>query len=151
MVIIRTPADVKGSNAAKLAKKYTTGGHLTVGIHKKDNQKYSDKDVTTAEVGFWQEFGHLARGGRSFILPKMWIRIFSLDEEHRKNLAAYASACFRDCKTAKEALQEIGKFMSETIKDRIRDDEVTPHSLKDGTTLIDTGQLVNSIDFEVNE
>lgn len=151
MVKIRTQADVRSSNAVRLAKKYATGGHLTVGIHKKDNKKYPDKDVTTAEVGFWQEFGHLARSGNSFILPKMWIRIFSLDEEHRKNLAAYASACFRDCKTAKEALQEIGRFMAETIKDRIRDNEVTPHSKKDGTTLIDTGQLVNSIDFEVNE
>lgn len=151
MVKIRTQADVRGSNAVRLAKKYATGGHLTVGIHKKDNKTYPDKDVTTAQVGFWQEFGHLASGGQSFILPKMWIRIFSLDAEYKKLLADYASECFRDCATAKEALQEIGRFMVETIKDRIRDNEVTPHSNKIGTTLIDTGEMINSIDFEVNE
>lgn len=150
MVKIRTPADVRGGNAARLAKKYNSGGHLTAGIHKKDNKEYQTSDITTAEAGALQEFGHWARNGK-FISPKVWLRIFSLYNEHKKNLGDYATAYFRDCNNLRDALQEIGLFMAETIKDRIRDNEITPHSKKAGTTLIDKGLLINSIDFEVNE
>jgi len=150
-VVIKTSADVRLSNAERLRKKYNSGGRLTVGIHKKDNKKYPEGNVTTAQVGLWQEFGHTARGGRSFVLPKVWLRIFNLYEEHKKNLAEYAAVCFRNCDKLSDALKDIGHFMSETIKDRIRDNEVTPSSDKDGTTLIRTGEMINSIDFEVHD
>jgi enamine deaminase RidA (YjgF/YER057c/UK114 family) len=47
------------------------------------------------------------------------------------------------------ALEEIGAYMKDRIRDRILSNEVTPHSKKIGITLFDTGQLVSSIDYEV--
>ena len=136
----------------RLANKYKnlSGRSVSVGIHKKDNKTYPDSDVTTAEVGLWQEFGHMARGGRSFILPKMWLRIFKILNAERKDLLEQIIIALRDNDNIEKALDEIGAYMKERIKDRILSNEVTPHSKKDGTTHVDTGQLVNSIDCEVH-
>ena len=123
---------------------------VSVGIHKKDNKQYPDSDATTAQVGFWQEFGHYARGGRSFILPKLWLRIFTLLNVEKEDLLQQMATAIRENDNIDNALDEIGAYMKDRIKDRILSNEVTPHSNKVGITLVDTGQLVNSIDYEVH-
>jgi len=161
---IRTVADIGRSNTHRLKEKYAQLGKksLTVGIHKKDNKHYRSKGKfgkflksllgetpTTAQVGFWQEFGHYASGGRSFILPKVWLRIFSLDESEHNKMIEEARAAFIYNDNIDKALKQLGKYMRDRIKERIYNNEVKPHSNKDGTTLIDTGQLVESINFEL--
>ena len=96
-MIIRTVADVSKSNAHRLAEKYKNLGKksLTVGIHKKDNKSYENGE-TTAQVGFWQEFGHYARGGGSFVLPKVWIRIFNLIESEKEDLKKQVLIAFQN-------------------------------------------------------
>jgi hypothetical protein len=44
----------------------------------------------------------------------------------------------------------IGGFQQFRIKSRIMANEVTPRTIKNGVTLIDTGQLVDAIDYEVH-
>lgn len=143
---IKTVADISRSNALRLAEKYNRLGEksLTVGIHKKDNGIYPN-GATTAEVGLWQEFG------TSKIPPRIWIRIFSLIENEKQELKEQIEIAFQNNDIDK-ALEEIGAYMKDRIRDRILSNEVTPHSHnKSGITLYDTGQLVSSIDYEVND
>lgn len=150
MVNIRLDIKVENRNLRQLINKCKKTANATVGIHKKDNKKYPNADVTTAEVGYWQEFGHFTKGG-NFVLPKVWLRTFHIDERAKKELKAYARSRFAECDTIEEAMTDVAAYMSDYIKERIRNNEVVPHSNKDGITLIDTGQLVNSIDFEVEK
>ena len=148
---IRTVADISRSNTHRLKEKYAQLGKksLTVGIHKKDNKEYENGE-TTAQVGYWQEFGYYARGRRSWILPKVWLRIFSLINQEKEDLRQQVILSFQN-DDIDTALKEIGTYMKDRIKDRILSNEVTPHSNKNGITLVDTGQLVSSIDYEVND
>ena len=142
-MIIRTVADISKSNAHRLAEKYKNLGKkcLTVGIHKKDNKSYPN-GATTAEVGLWQEFG------TSVLPPRIWIRIFNLIETEKEDLRKQVLLAYQN-DDIDTALEEIGAYMKDRIRDRILSNEVTPHSKKDGITLFDTGQLVSSIDYEV--
>lgn len=141
---IQTVADIGRSNTHRLKEKYAQLGKksLTVGIHKKDNGVYPN-GATTAEVGLWQEFG------TSKLPPRVWLRIFNLIESEKEDLRQQVILAFQN-DDIDTALKEIGAYMKDRIKDRILSNEVTPPSKKDGTTLVDTGQLVSSIDYEVN-
>jgi hypothetical protein len=116
-----------------------------VGIHKKDNKTYDGTQTTTAEVGLWQEFGTVQLPAR------VWLRIFSLIEDEKESLREAIHKAIEKNDTADGVFNDVGAFMKERIKGRILANEVTPHSHnKSGITLVDTGQLVNSIDYEVH-
>lgn len=118
---------------------------VSVGIHKKDNKSYPDSDVTTAQVGAFHEFG------TSKMPPRLWLRIFNLLNAERKDLLDQMIIAFRNNEDINNALDEIGAYMKDRIKDRILSNEVTPPSDNEsGITLVDTGQLVKSIDYEVH-
>lgn len=143
---IRTEADVSRSNIHRLAEKYSKLGKksLTVGIHRKDNGIYPN-GATTVEVGAWQEFG------TATLPPRVWLRIFNLIENEKEELRQQVILAFQN-DDIDTALKEIGEYMKDRIRDRILSNEVVPHSHnKTGITLYDTGQLVNSIDYEVND
>lgn len=145
-MIIRDVVDIKNSNLMRLAKKYKNlaGRSVSVGVHKKDNKTYPDSDVTTAQVGLYQEFG------TSKLPPRMWLRIFKLLNAERQDLIEQLHIVISNNEDIDKALDEIGAYMKDRIKDRILSNEVTPPSKKDGITLVDTGQLVSSIDYEVH-
>ena len=143
---IQVTADIGRSNTHRLLEKYKNLGKksLTVGIHKKDNGTYPN-GATTVEVGTWQEFG------TATLPPRVWLRIFNLIESEKEELRQQVLLAFQNDDLDK-ALDEIGAYMKDRIRDRILSNEVVPHSHnKSGITLYDTGQLVNSIDYEVND
>ena len=145
-MIIKSVQDIKHSNLARLINKYKDldKHSLTVGIHQKDNKTYPDSNVTTAQVGLIHEFG------LGNVEPRIWLRIFDLFTDEQKDLQVQLVNAFKDGKTVEQALNEIGGYMADRIRDRILSNEVTPPSFnKSGITLVDTGQLVNSIDYEV--
>lgn len=131
-----------------LFKKYD----LTVGIHVEDNGR-NDQGLTNAQVGAFHEFPNSRVPQRPFLRP-------TFDEkqnDYRKYLSrAYAQIAKRggDPKTA---LELIGMRVASDVKNRIRDG--IPPTLKastvkrkgSSTPLIDTGQMLNSIDFQVHE
>lgn len=127
----------------KLIEKLTKHS-VTVGIHKKDNNTYPDSDVTTAEVGFWQEYGTVK------MPPRLWLRIFNLINREKEQLSEVISDAIKNNDDVDDILNDIGAYEADRIRDRIQSNEVAPKSKKDGTTLIDTGQLVNSINYEVH-
>lgn len=146
-MIIHTEQDLKRSNIARLLNKYKnlSKRSVSVGIHKKDNKNYPDSEVTTAEVGLFHEFG------TERLEPRLWLRIFTILEAEKDDLLKQIEIALRENDNIDKALDEIGAYMKDRIKDRILSNEVTPPSYnKTGITLVDTGQLVNSIDYEVH-
>lgn len=146
-MIIHTEQDLKRSNIARLLNKYKNLNKrsVTVGIHKKDNKHYPNSKVTTAEVGLIHEFGGEIR------TPRVWLRIFNLINAERDDLIKQIELALKNNDNIEKALDEIGAYMKDRIKDRILSNEVTPPSYnQSGITLVDTGQLVNSIDYEVH-
>ena len=146
-MIIHTEQDLKRSNIARLLNKYKNLNKrsVSVGIHKKDNKHYPDSKVTTAEVGLIHEFGGEIR------TPRIWLRIFTMLNAEKDDLLKQIEIALRENDNIDKALDEIGAYMKDRIKDRILSNEVTPSSYnKSGITLVDTGQLVNSIDYEVH-
>lgn len=151
-MIIKNVVDISRSNARRLAEKYKDLGkkQLTVGIHSKDNKPYPN-GATTAQVGYWQEFGVRDNDNDWRLEPRMWLRIFNLIESEKADLMEQINIAFQN-DDIDTALHEIGAYMKDRIRDRILSNEVTPHSHnKSGITLYDTGQLVESIDYEVND
>lgn len=144
-MIIKNVADIKRSNLYRIAEKCKklNKKSVTVGIHKKDNKRYANGE-TTAEVGLWQEFG------TATIPPRMWLRIFIYLELYKKELENMINIGLKENDNIKGFLNDIGGYMKETIKERILSNSILPHSKKDGITLVDTGQLVSSIDYEVH-
>lgn len=149
---IQVTADIGRSNTHRLLEKYKNLGKksLTVGIHKKDNKPYPN-GATTAKVGFWHEFGVRDNDNDFRLVPRVWLRIFNLIEQEKSDLRQQVLLAFQN-DDLDTALEEIGAYMKDRIRDRILSNEVVPHSHnKSGITLYDTGQLVNSIDYEVND
>lgn len=146
-MIIHTEQDLKRSNIARLLNKYKNLNKrsVSVGIHKKDNKPYPNSKVTTAEVGLFHEFG------TERLEPRVWLRIFTILEAEKDDLLKQIEISLKENDNIDKALDEIGAYMKDRIKDRILSNEVTPPSdNKTGITLVDTGQLVNSIDYEVH-
>lgn len=145
-MIIKSVQDIYHSNLIRLMNKYKDldKHSLTVGIHQKDNKTYPNSNITTAEVGLYHEFG------TAKMPPRIWLRIFDLFTDEQKDLRVQLVNAFKDNKTVEQALDEIGGYMADRIRDRILSNEVEPPSNNEsGITLVDTGQLVNSIDYEV--
>lgn len=142
---ITNQKDLKQSNSCLLKEriKKLNERSVTVGIHKKDNKKYKNGS-TTAQVGFWHEFGTEKMPSR------MWLRIFKFLIEEKKSLLSLIKKEITENAKETTTLNMIGGFQQFRIKSRIMANEVTPRTIKNGVTLIDTGQLVDAIDYEVH-
>lgn len=146
-MLIRNAADLNKSHCNRFngMLKQLQRHSVTTGIHSKDNKRYPDSNVTTAEVGSYQEFG------TSKLPPRMWLRIFKFVTKYKRELSSIVATAFNENKNANGVLTDIGGYQKERIKERILDDTVRPKSNNvTGTTLVDTGQLVKSIDYEVH-
>ena len=81
----------------------------------------------------------------------MWLRIFKFVTKYKRELSSIVATAFNENKNANGVLTDIGGYQKERIKERILDDTVRPKSNNvTGITLVDTGQLVKSIDYEVH-
>lgn len=134
-----------------LKKRVKTPGTVDVGII--DAGKHPSGDITVAGIGFVHEFGSATVPERSFIRSTIIERkkdIISL----QKKLLKKISDGSMDVKTG---LGLVGEFMSGAIKEKIVAISSPPNSpatiAKKGSSnpLIDTGQLKNSITYEVNK
>lgn len=144
-MIIKTIQDIEKGFTHRNAKKIEalTKRKVSVGIHKKDNKIYENGE-TTAQVGYWQEYG------TSKLPPRMWLRIITLlNEEKKLNLEAFKMA-FNGTDDVDRILNYLGEHQKDRVRGRILRNGVVPHSQnKTGITLVDTGQLVEAIDYEV--
>lgn len=146
-MLIRNEKDLNKSNCNrfKAIVSQLQNRSVTVGIHKKDNKPYPDSNVTTAEVGKFQEFG------TSKLPPRIWLRIFSVFFKFKKELDRIVNVSIKENSSADAILKDIGGYQKERIKERILDNGVYPHSNNaTGITLVDKGQLVSSVDCEVH-
>lgn len=144
-MIIKTVKDLDKSFARRSQGKVEAliKKRLTVGIHQKDNRTY-ENGATTAEVGVWQEFG------TAKLPPRIWLRFITMENKERQASTDVFRQAFNDTDDVDRIVNRLGSYMKDRIKDRILRNGVIPHSNnKSGITLVDTGQLVESIDYEV--
>lgn len=146
-MLIRTVQDLRRSNINRLKEKVEkmNGRSITVGVHKKDNKPYPDREITPAQVGFFHEYGTVKMRAR------VWLRIFLLINSFKKDFFDKLKKLFTKEQNVDIILGRAGEYQKEKIIGRIKADEVTPSSNnKTGITLVDTGHFVNSIDSEVH-
>lgn len=116
---------------------------ITVGIHQKDNKEY-ENGQTTAEVGMWHEFG------TSKLPARVWLRFLTMETKERQAFSDVLKNTYNSTDDIDRILKTCGEYQKNRVKDRILRNGVVPHSHnKSGITLVDTGQLVESIDYEV--
>lgn len=144
---IKNEVDISKSNTNRLKEMFKDIQKkcITTGINKKDNKRYPNSDTTTAEVGTYQEFG------TTTLPPRIWLRIFNVYQSYKKDMHEQIIKIANRNDNFIDILTRIGEYQKETIKNRIKKNQVRPASKKNGITLIDTGQLVNSIDYEVKD
>jgi hypothetical protein len=125
---------------------------VTVGIHEKDAARKED-ELTNAQVGFWHEFGTADVPQRSFLRDTADRNSLAYRRFLRKAMERAAKGKF----LASQAFKLVGFKVASDVKERIRAHIPPPNApstiKKKGssTPLIDTGSLLNSIDFEVAE
>lgn len=145
-MLIRSVVELNKSNThrrrIKMMRLHTRS--VTVGVHKKDNQPYSERpDRKPATIGMIHEFG------TSKLPARIWLRIFKLIGAERAMLWDKISDAIRNNDSVVAILGDIGKYQKKRVKERITKNEVTPPS-KSPITLVETGHLLNSIDYEVH-
>lgn len=140
----------------KLQKKpYVKVGYPADASTTKDAKEYrdeqgnvvSDNFVTVLDVAIWSEFGTVNAPERSFVRS-------SFDKnrsKYNKLTENLIKKIYDGSTTVEKALDILGLTLENDIKKFIRDGDVTPESLRaaqeGGTTLWDTGQLLNSITY----
>lgn len=141
---------IRDSGWSRAVKKLFQGYVVTVGIHEKDGSRDAG-GATNADAGFWNEFGTSRIPERSFLRSTFdeGLRVY---KDTSKKAAVFA---IRTGASFDKALAILGLKVSSDVKETIRsriDPANAPSTIaKKGssTPLIDTGQLLNSIDFEV--
>ena len=101
--------------------------------------------MSVLEVATIHEFGLGNHPERSFI------RAFA-DQDKNKILGKerkLAESVIKGTNTVDSALEKLGVVLQADAQGFIQSGRVSPPTAKDGTTLIDTGQLVTSISHEV--
>jgi hypothetical protein len=127
---------------------------VSVGVLKAD-EPHADSDMTIVEIAAVHEFGSPAAGipERSFI--RSTFENSDVVNQQRALCAKVARKIIRDKMTPEEGLQILGQWGVAQVKKRIR--AHIPPPLKDetikrkksSTPLIDTGQLLNALTYEV--
>lgn len=133
-----------------LAKRVKTPGTVDVGII--DAGKHSSGDMTVAEIGFANEFGTETIPERSFIR--------SVTRGNKKEIIAMQKQLLKKITEGKlttvTALGLLGEKIADMISQKIVTLKTPPNSpetiRRKGTSnpLVQTGQLKNSITYEVN-
>lgn len=125
-------------------------GHVNVGILANVGQ-HEDSDLTVAQVGFYHEFGTVKTPERSFIRS-------TIEDKSKeiKKLARQQSKLVLNGKTTMEkGLGLLGAFTAGLIQEKFTSNdwpantEATIASKGSSKPLIDTGQLRQSISYEV--
>lgn len=141
---------IRDSGWSRAVKKLFRGYEVTVGIHEKEGARDAG-GITNADAGFFNEFGTSRIPERSF-LRSTFDKGSKVYKDTSKEAAAFV---VRTGASLDKALAILGLKVSSDVKEAIRsriDPPNAPSTIaKKGssTPLIDTGQLLNSIDFEV--
>lgn len=113
----------------------------------KETSDDSESFVTVLDVALWHEFGTNNMAERSFVRSSFDQNRKKYEELNKKLLVKIYSGKM----TVEKALDILGFTIENDIKAFIKDGEVNPDSQRaideGGTTLWDTGQLINSITF----
>lgn len=138
------------------------GAYVDVGIREQDGgDKEAGNDLTLAQIAAVHEFGssirHGRSGGESVLVPE---RSFLRGWEHenrpeavRRIGKAVERVLLRD-ESPDRALGQVGLWAVRGVRRRIRsgiEPELAPSTIRrkgSTTPLIDTGRLINTIDFE---
>lgn len=133
-----------------LMKRVKTPGTVDVGII--DAGEHPSGDITVAGIGFSHEFGTATIPERSFMRTTI--------KDKKKNIIALQKKLLKKIGKGEisvvNALGLIGEFTSDEIRKKIVSISSPPNSpatiTKKGSSnpLVDTGQLKNSITYEVN-
>lgn len=110
-------------------------------------------DATVAQIGFWNEFGTTTIPERSFIRSTI--------QKEKKNIIALQRKLWKQIVSGKMKIDTglglLGEFMADAIRKKIvslsspANKPATIAAKGSSNPLIDTGQLKNSISFEVNK
>lgn len=125
-------------------------GHVNVGILAKTG-KHEDSDLTVAQIGFWNEFGTVVIPERSFIRSTINGQAKDIKAVSRSQLKKVINGQT----TTEKALGILGAFTAGLIQERFTNNDWAPNTTRTqnrkGSTnpLIDTGQLRQSISYEV--
>ena len=117
---------------------------VTIGIHAADGSEQHEQGQTTAAVGAYHELG-LGVPKRSFLAP-------TIDENEKKYQRFFNKA---GDQPIKKTLALIGEKAASDVRKKIRSNiapALSPKTIaRKGSTvaLIDSGQLINSITYEV--
>lgn len=125
--------------------------YVKIGYPKEASKTNEEKDgnefVTVLDVALWHEFGTNNMAERSFVRASFDQNQKKYEELNKKLLVKIYSGKM----TVEKALDILGFTIENDIKAFIKDGEVNPDSQRaineGGTTLWDTGQLINSITF----
>ena len=134
-----------------LKERVKTPGTVDVGII--DAGKHPSGDITVAGIGFAHEFGTAIIPERSFIRSTTQGRKKDIISLQKKLLKKISNGSME----VKTGLGLVGEFMSAAIKEKIVAINSPPNSpstiakKESSNPLIDTGQLKNSITYEVNK
>lgn len=133
-----------------LLKRVKTPGTVDVGII--DAGKHADSDLTVATIGFAHEFGTATIPERSFIR--------ATTKEKRKEIVKLQTKLLKKIQSGEisteKALGLLGAFVAGLISKKIVDIKAPPNAPEtikrkgSSNPLVDTGQLKNSITWEVN-
>lgn len=114
---------------------------------KEDSDGDVSEFVTVLEVAIYHEFGTINMPERSFIRASFDQERKKYEELNKKLLTDIYSGN----KTVEKALDILGMTIENDIKAFIRNGDVSPESIRalneGGTTLDDTGQMLNSITY----
>lgn len=134
-----------------LIKRVKTPGTVDVGII--GAGKHTDSVLTVANIGFAHEFGTATIPERSFIR--------ATTKEKRKEIVELQEKLLKKIQSGEmkvdQALDQVGTFVAGLISKKIVDIKSPPNSPEtikrkgSSNPLIDTGQLKNSITWEVNK
>jgi hypothetical protein len=117
---------------------------VTVGVHEGAGSVSAGGGATIADVAAVHEFG-LNGVERSFI--RAWADTKKSD--HIEIERKMALSIVRGINTPQAALEKMGTVLAADAQKFIQSGMVSPKTDKDGTTLIEKGQLVGSITHEV--
>jgi len=132
-------------------------GFLDAGV------RHAGSDITVLELALIHELGTAEMPERSFIRRTFEIRASELGKVQGKLMAGVLSGKI----TYEKALDLLGAWGANEIKQFVKSDQVTPPTTAaatarknaragkapdaKGTTLVDTGQLVNAITWQVRQ
>lgn len=141
-----------GWNKIQKQLSLTDGAHVVVGVPETTGPREDGDPASMAEVAFWNEFGTDYIPERSFLrstIDENQTKYFELD-------ARLIGGVFKGKLDLKRAMGLLGEEAKKDVQNKIRsgiepaNSELTIAMKRGSTkTLVDTGQLVQSITYEI--